>query len=96
MSDAKKSKEILFDTDYMAYPFGSANNDYKKAIKEAGYSYAFSFQNNKKLTINSDRYFLPRIEIRGDETMSDFKDKLNGKVSIMKYTKGFMKKLLHI
>ena len=95
LDDSKKSKELLFDTKYLAYPYGSTNDIYKKAVKDAGFSMAFSFNNNKKVTRNSDLYELPRFNIRADMSLKDFSLIIENRISLKNYTKNLIKKIIN-
>lgn len=96
LDDVKKSKEILFNTNVYAYPFGQKTEKYEKVIKEAGYEAAFTFKDNRKAKRNEDLFSIPRIEIRGDMSLYDFKYKVNGKISLVEYTKKIIKKILNM
>lgn len=96
LNDVKKSKEILFDTSVYAYPFGGKTDKYEKALKEAGYEAAFTFQDNRKAQNNENLFAIPRIEIRGDMSLYDFKYRIEGKVTLVQYTKKIIKKILNM
>ena len=94
LEDAKTSYNLLNETRYMAYPFGAQNENYQKAVKEAGFSLAFTFKDNRKLTRKDNPYTLPRIDIRATDSIKDFKNKIEGKVTLKNYTKNIIKSII--
>ena len=94
--DAVNSKQKLFNALYYAYPFGETNDTYKKSVEDAGYALAFKFNDNRKLTNNEDLYTLPRIDIRANMSLNEFKNKIEGKKSIITYTKDILKSIISI
>ncbi len=93
--DLITSKAKLHDTKYLAYPFGTNDKRYQTAAKDANFTLAFTFKDNRNIVVGDNLYALPRIEIRGDYTMNDFKSVLKNKVTLKKYTKNLIKKILH-
>jgi len=89
--DVKKSKEIL-NAEYYAYPFGVSSSKYIDALKEADYKMAFTFKDYKMASNKNDQYTIPRVEIRGDYDMKQFKNALKAKLTLTQYTKKIIKK----
>ena len=93
--DAEVSSKKLNNTKYMAYPFGGTNKDYQEALKNAKYKLAFTFNDDRKLNQDENRFLLPRINIRSDYTIDDFKNKIECKITLKEYTKRIIKKIIH-
>ena len=93
INDAKKAREVLYDSKINAYPFGSYTENYIDALANEGYTLSFTFNNNRLLTKNDEAYKLPRINVRADDNMKSFKLKLEGKVTFVRYVKNLIKKL---
>lgn len=60
--------------EYYAYPFGKANDEYIKALKDNDYKLAFTFGPYSFSTKDSDDYLIPRIGLF--ESTRDWKFKL--------------------
>lgn len=93
VSDVKKSKEIL-KTNIYAYPFGIQNEKYVSALKEAGYEMAFTYKDYRMVKQDDNMLKIPRIEVRGDYSLNDFKNALKAKISLLRYTKNLIRKII--
>lgn len=65
INDLETMKEIN-DSKYYAYPYGKYTDKYIDALKEEDYSLAFTFgpdDNHRKLTVNDNRYEIPRLNL---------------------------------
>lgn len=71
MNDLKKNKE-LFNTKYIAYPFGKYNNDTIEYVKELGYKMGFTVKAGY-VSKDLDRLQLPRFIIGPDTSLNKFK-----------------------
>lgn len=74
------SKIVLEDrlgcpVEAFAYPFGAHNSDVREVVSEAGYRCACSTLSGFNDS-NADRYLLRRIDVFGDDSMTDFRRKL--------------------
>lgn len=72
IEDLKMNKE-LFNTKYIAYPFGKYNSDTIEYIKELGYEMGFT-GNHGYVSKAMDKLQLPRIIIEPKTTMAKFKE----------------------
>lgn len=63
--DAKMFKENVINTDYIAYPFGKNNENFRNALKENNYKMAFIFGPSKKEYRKASRkdndFLIPRL-----------------------------------
>ena len=73
-SDMKKVSELGYDIRYYAYPFGHANDNYIRALKDNGYLMAFTFGPYDNVSKDSDIYKMPRLGMF--ESTKDWKFKL--------------------
>ena len=62
------------DTDLYSYPGGHYNNNYLKAIKNAGYKLAFKYKPSSKAYITDSKYAISRIEVNRNFGMKGFID----------------------
>ncbi len=76
--DIIKSKKIL-KTNNFAYPFGSYNDKYIKALKNVGFQMAFTYKDSRSVQRPDNLFEIPRIAISGDITMLKFKQYLKSK-----------------
>lgn len=75
MEDLKMNKE-LFNTKYIAYPFGKYNNDTLEYVKELGYEMGFTGDYGY-VSKDASKLELPRIVIGPKTTIKQFKGILN-------------------
>lgn len=61
------------DTELYSYPGGHYNNNYLKAIKNAGYKVAFKYKPSSRTYITDNVYAISRIEVDGNIDMKGFK-----------------------
>lgn len=73
-TDIQKVSTILEDSQYYAYPFGSRNDAYIKALKDNDYKLAFTFGPYDFASKDNDDYQIPRLGIF--ESTPDWKFKL--------------------
>lgn len=57
---------------------------------------AFTFKDNRKAFRNEDNFSVPRIEIRADLNIKQFKNKLENKITLKEYTKKIINKILNM
>ncbi len=76
LNDLKKSREVLNNTTYLAYPFGEYMNSSIELLKEAGYTMAFT-TNYGNAKVGEDKYLIPRIYIYNEYTLNQFKRIVN-------------------
>lgn len=72
VKDLKKSQEILGDSTVFCYPFGHYNDAAKAAIKEAGFTLAFTIKSGRVYK-GSNKLELPRIRMSKGVTLNQFK-----------------------
>lgn len=77
IEDLTKNNE-LFNTSYMAYPYGSYNLDTTNYLQELGYTMAFTVERGY-VSKDSSKYELPRIAITPKTTIERFKTYVNVK-----------------
>lgn len=70
IEDVSKNMELL-DAKYIAYPFGSYDNNAIEYIKETNHKMAFTVKQGY-VTRNLNKYELPRFEITPDTSMEEF------------------------
>ena len=75
LADLKKSLEYVKNNDCLAYPFGHYDNDFIKALKDAGIHMAVTTQGGK-VTKGINKYKLPRRYIYRTIPMSEFISKV--------------------
>ena len=75
LKDLKKSLEYVKNNDCLAYPFGHYDNDFIKAVKDAGIHMAVTTAGGK-VKKGSDKYRLPRRYIYRTIPMSEFISKV--------------------
>ncbi len=76
--DVKKFKE-LYDTQFLAYPFGDYNDELIEVLKNNDYKMAFTFgpdKEHRKASKKDDNYKIPRLNISGSMSMNKFKLRL--------------------
>ena len=71
ISDLLKSIEITGSTKAFCYPFYVYNNEVIDILKELGFELAFA-NGGYKATRNSNKYIIPRFQIKKDITLEDF------------------------
>lgn len=76
LEDLRKSKELLNNTTYLAYPFGEYTDLSIKLLKDAGYTMAFT-TNYGNAKVGDDKYLIPRIYIYNQYTIKTFKRIVN-------------------
>lgn len=76
LEDLKKSKEVLNNTTYLAYPFGEYTELSIKLLKDAGYTMALT-TNYGNAKVGDDLYLLPRIYIYNEYSLETFKRIVN-------------------
>jgi len=77
--DIDSMKKIL-NSKYYAYPYGKYSKEYIKALKEKGYSLAFTFGPDKahrKVNKKEDPYLIPRLNMSSGIPMWKFILRLN-------------------
>ena len=62
------------NTDLYSYPGGHYNNNYLKAVKNAGYKLVFKYKPSSKTYITDSKYAVSRIEVDGNLGMKGFVD----------------------
>lgn len=62
------------NTDLYSYPGGHYNNNYLKAVKNAGYKLVFKYKPSSKTYITDSKYAVSRIEVDGNLGMNGFVD----------------------
>lgn len=76
LEDLKKSREVLNNTTYLAYPFGEYTDLSIKLLKDAGYRMALT-TNYGNAKVGDDLYLLPRIYIYNEYSIETFKRLVN-------------------
>ncbi|KGP74605.1 polysaccharide deacetylase family protein [Pontibacillus yanchengensis] len=77
-SDLKKSLQNLNNAKIaIAYPYGSYDKEAIEAVKDIGFNVAFTVQGIKAKP-SKDIYEVPRIAITSDDSIGDFRQKLEG------------------
>lgn len=76
LEDLKKSRELLDNTTYLAYPFGEYTDMSINLLKDAGYTMAFT-TNYGNAKVGDDKYLIPRIYIYNEHTLNNFKKLVN-------------------
>lgn len=66
-------KEVGF-----SYPHGAFSPKIEKAVEAGGFDYACGSRPGS-LGTRSDRFYLPRIEVSGHDSLQDFQDKVEGR-----------------
>lgn len=72
LQDLKKSREVLNNTTYLAYPFGEYTNNSIKMLKDAGYTMALT-TNYGNAKVGDDLFLIPRIYIYNQYSLETFK-----------------------
>ena len=67
------SKNVL-NTEIFAYPFGVYDDNYLNAVKDAGFSMAFTFKPSSRVKLGTDSYQIPRININSQVSFEKFKE----------------------
>lgn len=80
LGELTRSKQVLEEilgkpVDFLAYPYGSYNEDTLKATKEAGYKMAFTIHNGIA-SRNTSPLELKRVYVSSRESFETFKNKL--------------------
>ncbi len=80
IAQSKKLIEININANclHFSYPWGKHSLTLKRMVKAAGYRYAVAARHNE-MTIYSDYFTLPRMNIEKDYSFEDFKNIINGK-----------------
>ena len=76
LEDLKKSRESLNNTTVFCYPFYENNTRSKKLLIDAGFEMAF-VGGNRKATINTDLYLIPRYVINNSLSINTFINYVN-------------------
>lgn len=76
IEDLKKSKEVLNNTTYLAYPFGEYTDNSIKMLKDSGYTMALT-TNYGNAKVGDDPYLVPRIYIYNEYSIDTFKRLVN-------------------
>ena len=74
IKDIKAQKKIV-NSNYYAYPFGAHNKNMIEALKEEGYTMAFTFgpgKEHRKASTNDNQYKIPRLNISNDMPLWKF------------------------
>lgn len=74
-ADLKKSLEYVKNSDCLAYPYGHYDNDFIKALKNAGIRMAVTIQGGK-VKKGTNKYLLPRRYIYRTISFDEFKAKV--------------------
>lgn len=72
LEDVTKSKNIIGDCTVFCYPFGHYNDTAIKALKNSGYTLAFT-TNGGRVYKGADKYTLPRVRMSKGISLSAFK-----------------------
>lgn len=74
LTKAQMQKEVSRPKglNYFAYPHGKYNAEIETEVQKQNYKLAFSM-NDQLLTMNSDRFAIPRVGVMGDHTDAEFK-----------------------
>ena len=72
LNDLKNSKEVL-DTEAFAYPFGTYNQKFLKAVKDANFKVAFTFYPSGSAYKGMNPYKVSRLNINADTDFNTFK-----------------------
>jgi peptidoglycan/xylan/chitin deacetylase (PgdA/CDA1 family) len=78
----ERSKSMIEDRlckscDHFAYTWGRYNSKVKQAVENAGYASAAAGYHGR-VTIHSDRFAFPRIDVRAEYSLSDFVSLVTG------------------
>lgn len=76
LEDLKKSRELLNNTTYLAYPFGEYTDLSINLLKDAGYTMALT-TNYGNAKVGDNKYLIPRIYIYNQYTLNTFKSIVN-------------------
>lgn len=76
-ADIEKSNQLV-SSEYLAYPYGHANDTLIEVLKQKGTKLAFGFNENKKASIKDDPYRLPRFCVNRYTTLEVFQAMLEG------------------
>lgn len=76
LDDLKRSKELLNNTNYLAYPFGEYTDTSIKLLKDAGYTMALT-TNYGNAKVGDNLYLIPRIYIYNQFSLDAFKSIVN-------------------
>ena len=68
--DYRKMEKYNFD--YIAYPYGQFNDNFKKLAKENDYKLGFAFRNYVKAQRTDDPYEIQRIKVAGGYSLEKF------------------------
>ena len=71
-------QRLGIDCPHFSYPWGRHSINIKKAVKDCGFKYAVGVRHTE-LTLKSDTFALPRINIEKDYSLNDFKNIVMGK-----------------
>ena len=72
IADLKKSREVLNNTTYLAYPFGEYTNNSIQMLKDSGYTMALT-TNYGNAKVGDNLYLIPRIYIYNQYNLETFK-----------------------
>lgn len=76
IEDLKKSRELLNNTTYLAYPFGEYTDNSIKMLKDSGFTMALT-TNYGNAKVGDDPYLVPRIYIYNEYGIDTFKRLVN-------------------
>lgn len=73
LEDLKKSRSLLNNTTYLAYPFGEYTDLSIKLLEDAGYTMALT-TNYGKVKVGDNKLLLPRIYLYNEYSLQKFKN----------------------
>lgn len=82
--DIQKSKKILKNQMYFAYPFGKYTDSNITALRQENFRLAFTVQPNY-VTTKSNHYLLPRFSVYPNTSDLEFAEMVMGEYSNIKY-----------
>lgn len=71
--DAEQEKAALGrdKVEFMAYPYGYYTTEFVRASRGGGIKMAFTYNDEEKATRDHNPYLMPRIAVKGDESVED-------------------------
>lgn len=75
VKDLKKSQEVIGGSNVFCYPFGHYNDTAKKALKEAGFTLAFTTKGGR-IYPGMDKLQLPRVRMSKGDSLTSFAAKV--------------------
>ena len=73
IADLKKTREALYNTTYLAYPFGEYTSSSIQMLKDAGFTMAFTTVYGNA-TVGMDKYLIPRKYVYNEYSLNTFKN----------------------